>query len=296
MTKGTTRRVTAFVAALVLPLAGCGTLPFGSDPYAEAHATVTGVREAVHEAGSVTVDFRVRFKPEHSRDGVHWQGTTRLRYGDQPGSETEFTSFSVREPGGAMRIVDLHEIAEGGPLRREAVRYHHAPESYDAPADRPWVRLEPGLGLEYGPGIANPDLGVVDPEWYLALLASAAKYTARSAVTDEQEEIDGVTTDVYRLSCQLTSPECAYPDEDDPLLRMFPDYHQINVRFWLDDAGRPRRLEAESRLQVTSTSTTLGQVTSVYTAEATMTFRGYGEPVDVSPPPRDQISEWPPAA
>lgn len=292
------RALAAATASALLPLAGCG-LPT-DDPYEERHATVTGVRQAVHGAGSVTVEFDVSLGPLHSRNGAHWEGTARLRYGDQPASEIEYSSFSVRDPAdptalGALRLIDLHEITEGT-LRLESVRYHRS-EVLEAPADRPWVRLDPGHHLEYGPSIANPDLGVVDPEWYLALLASVDAATAYLSATDRQEEIDGVTTDVYRISCTLASTGCPYPDGDDPLLRMFPDYNPVNLTVWVDGDGRPRRLEADLEFHVESSGGPLGGSGYAYSAEATMSFRGYGEPVDISPPPpADQISEWPPAA
>lgn len=291
---GSRRAVAGAATLTLLSLSGCGLpLPFG-DPAADAHATVTGVRQAVHRAGSVTVDFDVTFGPQYSRDGVHWEGTTRLRYGDHPASETEFTSFSIRgmaglsEPG-EFQLIDLHEIVEGT-VRQESVRYHRS-EELATPQDRPWARLDPGQILQYGPDIANPDLGVVDPEWYLALLASVNETAARGAVTDDREEIDGVTTDRYRLSCELADWECPYPQEGDPLLALFPDYRWVNLGFWLDGDGLPRRLEAEFILHTTSA---FDGSTVAYTAEVEMTFRDFGAPAEITPPPADEVTSWPP--
>lgn len=285
-------------ASALLPLAGCGLS--ADDPNAERHAAVTGVRQAVHDTGSVTVDFEVSLGPLNSRDGAHWEGTVRQRYGDRPASEIEYASFSVRGAAdptapGALRVIDLHEIALGT-VRRESVRYHRS-ETLQAPADRPWVRLEPGEHLAYGPAIADPDLGVVDPEWYLALLASVDAATAYLSATDRREEIDGVTTDVYRISCALASEGCPYPDHDDPLRRMFPDYNPVTVTVWVDGEGRPRRLAADLEFHVEGSGGPLGGSGYAYRAQATMSFRDFGEPVDIPPPPpEDDVSEWPPAA
>ena len=319
-TRATVHRAVAAVLALaLLPLSGCGLF---RDPRAEAHERVTGVRQAVHAAGSVTVDFDVEIGPRDYRRKAYWEGTTQLQYGDRPASQTEFSLAAVEQPsrgqpGGSHHFQIQKIISEGLP-RAESVRYYLS-EDWDTPEGRPWVRIEPGVMLEYGSSLGdpddveagepwamvetpdvgigfwrtyvNPDLGLLDPEWYLALFASIGWIAIDDPDRARQEEIDGVTTDVYSIECLFgdwdvfDGAQCPFPTDDDPLLTLFPGDKQFNIDVWLTDDNRPRRLVATFTFLTSD---------GFYTATAEMTFRDYGAPVDITPPPADQVTGWPP--
>ena len=113
-----------------------------------------------------------------------------------------------------------------------------------------------------------------------------------------REEIDGVTTDATGSAVHLASTGVPVPAGGRPAAADVPRLQPGQPDgFWVDGDGRPRRLEADLEFHVESSGGPLGGSGYAYSAEVTMSFRGYGEPVDISPPPpADQISEWPPAA
>jgi len=307
------RAVAAALALAMLPLAGCSLF---RDPRTEAYERLTGARPAVHAAGSVTVDFDVVVGPRDYRRKAYWRGTTRLQYGDRPASETWFTLAAVEQSTlaqpGASRHFEIQSIVSDGLPRAESVRYYLS-EDWDTPEGRPWVRIEPGLPLEYGarasgsddadPGGAwvlvevgppgtyvNPDLGLLDPEWYLLLLTSIGQFAVEDPENGRREEIDGVTTDVYEVQCLIGDlyeddvTDCQFPGEDDQLRQLFAN-HNISIDVWLDGDNRPRRLAARFLFD---------NANGVYAAEAELTFRDYGAPVDITPPSADQVTGWPP--
>lgn len=275
MTRTLVRRLAPWVVAPALVTAG-GCVAEPTDPVAASHATLTGASSALREAGSATALFEVELAAPSGATLVRWQGTTRSRYGDQPASETEFAEFVVSEPGAGSRRIDVRQVAVG------SVRYYRSPE-LDTPPGRPWAQLADGDYLTFGSDLANPNLGLADPHWYLELLTTVPPAAAFLADQDLEEEVDGVTAHRWSLFCQLPGEDCRYPDQTDPVARLFPGSHPAEITVWLDDAGRPIRLAATVHLSGVNDALT-----------ATMMFTGFGEPVEIVPPPPDQVTEWPP--
>jgi hypothetical protein len=296
---GAMRRAMAGVVtvAVVAAALGCSRQDPIEELYAERYQAMTGMEDALREAGSATVEFDVRLRSWLGFEAVHWRGTTQIQYGEPPVSQTQFEAFEMTVPEPTLENLsqtgteryDLTEISTGG------TRYHRS-TSLDLPADRPWLQLDPGESYKYGTHaalIADPDLGLVDLAFYTGLAGGVSEAHAFSAATDEEETVDGVHTRMYLLNCfpWPDSDFCSQPDNAQPLLEAFPGTNSFLVTYRLDDEGRPRRIEFEDiRLDTGAPLPGDNGATVMYQARGEMTITGFGEPVDVSVPPANQVT------
>jgi hypothetical protein len=292
------RRTAAGLVAvtMVATALGCSRQDPLEELYAERYQMMTGMDAALREAGSATMEFDVRLRSWLGFEAVHWRGTTQIQYGAPPVSQAQFEAFEMTVPAPtlenfsetATERYDLIEVSTGGS------RYHRS-TSLGLPADRPWLRLDPGESYKYGDQgalIADPDLGLVDLAFYTGMAAGVNESHAFSAATGEEATIDGVHTSMYLLNCfpEPGSDFCSYPDSAQPLLDLFPGANNFLIAYWLDDQGRPRRIEITDIRLDTGTPRPEGGGTITYQARGEVNITGFGEPVDVSVPPTDQVT------
>jgi hypothetical protein len=293
------RRAAAGVVmvAVVATALGCSRQDPLEEAYAERYHAMTGMEAALRAAGSATVEFDVTLRSWLGSEAVRWQGTTQIQYGEPPVSQTQFDAFEMTVPEPtledfyhtATERYDLIEVSTGG------TRYHRS-TSLGLPADRPWLQLDPGESYEYGTHgalIADPDLGLVDLAFYTGLAAGVNEQHAFTAGNQEEETIDGVHTRKYLLNCfpWPDSDYCSYPGSAQRLLDVFPGTNSFLIAYWLDDQGRPRRIElSDIRLDTATPLPDGGGATITYQARGEMTITGFAEPVNVSMPPADQIT------
>jgi hypothetical protein len=254
------------MAATLALLAG-GACQGRESPEA-ARSALTGAGAALRAAGSATVRFEVMLRNTSGSDHVRWRGTTRARYGDKPASATEFTDFSLRSGQ-----VDLETVTVG------PIRYHKTPR-LRTPPGKPWVRLDASRSLAYGPRVADPDLGLIDPLAYLGVLDSIPRSTAILARTDRTQTIDGTETRAYLVACGLGSEACPASDLGQAR-RVFSGENAITVTFWLDDEHRPRLVEGSADLD-TGSSALGGR--AYYRATLKLEIADLGRPVDIAEP------------
>jgi hypothetical protein len=269
----TMRRVMLWVSMLCLLVSG-GCV--ARDPFEAPHRAVAGAGPALRKAGTATVRFDASLNSTVGPERVLWRGTTRSRYGENPASATEFTEFTV---GSSSTRVDLQTITVGD------TRYHRT-SRLRTPKGRPWVRLEPGRWLSYGTRAADPDLGLVDPEAYLRVLEGIPQSAALLAETDREDKIGGVRVRGYRLVCSLGSKTCPH-SELGQARRVFPGTHQIAMTFWLDDDGRPWRLEGTAELDAGPSE--LGN-SIFYRLKVTMDLGDFGRPIEIAEPAAAEVT------
>jgi hypothetical protein len=259
-----------WVSVLALFAGGCQ----GRESPEAAQSALTGAGAALRAAGSATVRFEVMLRNTSGSDWVRWRGTTRARYGDKPASATEFTDFSLRSGK-----VDLQTVTVG------SIRYHRTPR-LRTPPGKPWVRLDPGRSLAYGPRVADPDLGLIDPLAYLGVLEGIPRSTAILARTDRTQTIDGAQTRAYLVGCGLGSEGCPGSDLGQAR-RVFSGENAITVTFWLDDEHRPRLLEGSADLD-TGSSALGGR--AYYRATVRIEIADLGRAVDIAEPAPAEVT------
>jgi hypothetical protein len=269
--KRAVRRLVLCLSVLVL-LAGGGCQ--GRESPEAAQAALTGAAAKLRAAGSATVRFEVVLRNTSGPDSVRWRGTTRFRYGDKPASATEFTDFSLRSTKVELRTITV------GP-----VRYHRTPR-LRTPPGKPWVRIDPGESVAYGPRVADPDLGLIDPLAYLGVLENIPRSTALLARTERTQTIDGRPARAFSVSCGLGSEDCPASDLGQAR-RVFSGDNAISMTFWLDDENRPRLLEGAADLD-TGSSALGGR--AFYRATVRIEIADLGGPVAIAEPAPDEVT------
>lgn len=277
----------AVVGALLAFASGCG-----EEPSEIAHKEVTGAAAALRAAGTAAVRFDMALvNLEGDGDEASWKGTSRVRYGDQPAAETEFTSFDstvfdipTSGPNVGLATTQTHQID----LREITVgetRYHRS-SKLSTPRGKPWVKLTKGQYALYGTTMANPDSGALDPQTYLDLLAGLDTAATAGTMTDDRETVDGVQTRRYQLVCTLGEGPCASASLGVKLQDLFPGAgNTFELQFWLDDEGRPRKLDVEAHLERRSTSKA-----ALYQLRGTLSLSEFGRPVAVAEPPDAEVT------
>lgn len=274
------------VATLILPAGACGN---GTD---SAQKALTGAAGALRKAKSATIHFDVELTSPLSTELASWAGTRKVKYGKPDVAETEFSTASVEvpvlqprpgQPLSESYDLDLREISVG------PVRYQQS-KKLRLDAGKAWVRSEEGRYVEYGVKMANPDLVVLDPEQYLALVDGWSEGLAYLADTKKTETLDGVQTRVYTIECTFgSSGSCDYTKLPPLLTSTFSGTgNTLNMKLWLDGDGRPRKLVVDADLDAGPNAAT-GQE-SIHKLRSTMTLTDFGKPVEVTEPPADQTT------
>lgn len=168
----------------------------------------------------------------------------------------------------------------------EVVYVHFPLLSSELPADKSWVRMDVGNALEG----SEFDLSALhelagNPRDMLDFLRAASGEIETVGV----ETLRGVDTTRYRATLNLADYENLVPADRREELRSIlgelieqSGLGEIPVDVWLDDFGLVRKFEM---------SFTATQPGTTNTAEASTTFElyDYGKPVDVAPPPADEV-------
>lgn len=153
-------------------------------------------------------------------------------------------------------------------------------------APTPWVSFDlssvPGMSDLLGGG--GGGLGTNDPSQYLDMLRGAG-----SARELGREDVRGVPTTHYSGVVNVQDALDAAPEEQRDALEKMMDTLEGQVDFgalefpveaWIDDQGLPRRIRMEMALPAAGTSMTF-----------TMEMFDFGAPVNVEPPPADQVTD-----
>lgn len=262
-----------------------------------AHDAVTGAGPTLRAAGTAQVRFDVTITSSSGANSVHWAGTTRARYAEPPIAETEFSTFEVRlpnlKPGPLIgrsatvdRQVELRTVTVG------ETRYHRSAVLKTGDS-KPWVRLAPQQYQFYGDELANPDSGLIDPQFYLRLLEGASASEAFIGDTERTETVDGEPTRLYRISCTENSEVCLSGNLGPSLSRLFPGEHSSQLAVWVDGDGVPRKLEMTADLDTGRSVGFSGDVTESYQLRATLTLSQIGAKVEVTEPPAAEVTEGP---
>lgn len=274
--------------ALVLLVTAVGCR--GEEPQFTKHKeALNAAQGALEAAGTATATFDLEF--ESIRTLARWKGTTRYQFGDPLRSETEFEpSFIFAVPGETtvaglevpfdleLDYRDLRRITVGD------VHYYQSPV-FDLPSGRSWVQVDPGWRFsDAASDVASPDFLLADPRWYLALLE--VTNAPSSYGEPDTKEIDGVTTSQYHVYCYLGDEVCPYPANSTRIRRMFPGPNHFSIYVWADEQGRPREMEINLLLE--------DREHAAYSMTGTVTFGGFGEPVEIEAPPEGEVQVgWP---
>jgi hypothetical protein len=274
------------VLTLLLPAGACGD---GTD---SARKSLTGAAGALRKAKTATINFDVELLSPLSTELSSWAGTRKVKYGEPDVSDTEFSTASVvvpilqprpGQPVSESHDLDLREISVG------PVRYQRS-KKLRLDAGKSWVKSEQGQYVEYGVKMANPDLVVIDPEQYLKLVEDWSKGLAYLADTQKTETLHGVQTRVYSIECTFgSSDSCDYTKLPPLLTSTFSGTgNTLNMKLWLDDDDRPRKLVVDANLDAGPNAVT-GQE-SIHELRSTMTLTDFGKPVEVTEPAADQTT------
>jgi hypothetical protein len=281
-----------------LALAACGAPWAAEDPIEAAHRAVAGAGPALHRAGTATVRFDVSLGSRTGYSSADWQGRSRHVFGARPAADTDLDLFRVVTPNPSPRPftpaateshLDLREITAGG------VRYHRSAFLH-TPADRPWVSVPANASLLYGSDIADPDLGVLDPDLYLRVTGALSATAAFTGDTGKRETVGGVATRRYNLTCNLARGDPAVSTLGDRLARLFPQTAYVRIELWLDDRGRPLKIAASGDLVPAAGAGAAGATAASavdYHLQATLTLTDLGRPLTVDPPPPAQVTPDP---
>jgi hypothetical protein len=271
-----------FVIALAALLGGAGCVAKPTeDP--DHDAILKGVITTLHAAGSATADFDVAISGHETQESARWVGTSQLRFGERTDRGTT-ARLTVRPPG-FPRASDIPrpvsvEVVAIGPLR------YHRSDAVASPDGRSWARFEAGQFRTYSGALtlirlADPDLGLLDPETYLAVAGGSAESAGVVAALDSRDDtIDGVPVRSYSLFCVLAVDPCPSPATLVSGARNpFRGENRIEATFWIDDQGRPRRVKGAAVLAVAGSIPTLN-----YRIDFTIDIGKFGEPVTIVEP------------
>jgi hypothetical protein len=240
------RRRIRFPAILALATLSCGLAACGAvDPASDRGAEVQ--RASERTARVRTARFEIRYV---ERDGA-----------DETAGACE---GAVSYPDKRYRFVCRHADSDMGPYEIELVsvggatfvRYAGAEAPFADP-DKPWVRLDLGVG-----DAEDDVLAIIDPVALLELLRSATVKTEHLGA----ERVRGVATERFRLTVDRRRAEPLGGGDDGP--------ETFAVDVWVGD-GLIRRMQAEDPPG----------------SSGTFEFFDFGTPVDIEAPPTDRVAE-----
>jgi hypothetical protein len=156
---------------------------------------------------------------------------------------------------------------------------------------KPWMKLE--LPKEFvGHNPFSPGFGPVpddsggDPTQVLSYLKSATSKVERVG----SEQVRGTPTTRYAATFDAAKLTAQAPEE----FQSFADEMGLSfpkpVDVWIDEQGRLRKIHYAMTMKVPKE---MGAPASTMTNELTMELYDFGVPVDVRPPPADQVEVMP---
>lgn len=201
--------------------------------------------------------------------GMSMTGEGDLRFG----AEDAAISMNISTTEGDMSMVFM-----------DGVLYMKLPQELEA--GKPWIKIDSNTNSEIAAalGSANEQLSKsVDPRKALQEFEKAGEIT-----DSEQTELDGkkvthytITVDAQKLVDTQTDPEAKAEAQKavDAGMKEFP------VEVWIDEDGLPARFAMEMAAPDGSGSTA--------TVKMQVDYTKWGEPVDITAPPAEQIAELP---
>jgi hypothetical protein len=176
-----------------------------------------------------------------------------------------------------LKLTDMPEGQEPPPGVPPIPEEHH----------KPWMKVdfpkelagENPFGLGFGP---IPDVNGADPTQALSYLKSATSKVERVG----SEQVRGTPTTRYAATFDAAKLAAQAPEEFqgfvDEMGLSFPKPADV----WVDEQGRLRKIHYAMTMKVPKE---MGAPASMMTNEMTMELYDFGVPVDVRPPPADQV-------
>jgi hypothetical protein len=240
----------------------------------------TGAR--LREAGTAEVAFRADLRTDVGTGKIAWTGTSRIRFADQPQSDTDYAEVAS-DAGGpieARRLVDGEDA--------------YVTSASFAPADRRrWIRT-PTTTMFWPDPLASPELGLTDYPMWQKLLDDTQRDNAVAAGTDDLPDLAGAPNE-YRLTCTPGEDTGCPPPFGTQLDQYFTAVPNTTWSIWLGDDGRPRRVDVAAILQWDQAKAQPGDTgpaykIGTYEYHATFEVGGFGTPVTVTAPAADEIT------
>ncbi|GLY37702.1 hypothetical protein Amsp01_037260 [Amycolatopsis sp. NBRC 101858] len=254
------RKAGLLVAGVVLVLAACDPGPGAAPPPAasavlgapagDVAQLVAAVRGGIAQAPSVSFTLEATF-----------------------GAAPQHATGSLRFDGGATALKMVADSGETRVLGRKT--YTRTP--VDAVPGKSWIGTDAGSAdpVAQAMGAAVPAI-VKLPDLSLAL--TELERTGR-IVSAGQTRLDTVAVNHYRLEFDAAKAPELFPEYAEPPLDgkpAKPVTAKLPAELWLDAAQRPVRFAVELP--------GLGPG-----LKGTTAYHGWGEPVDIQPPPADQV-------
>lgn len=256
-----TSAAVALVAALATLASGCGASSL--DPVAKAAA-------ATSDRGSAKVQLSVTTSGGPASTALSGSGAF-----SKDGSRL---SLEVQTGG---KTLPFDELFVGAPA--QPVVYVRSPVFASMlPAGKSWLKVDLGaLAKQHGVDLGSLGSASQSPSDTLGMLEQSGD--VRKVGTDT---IDGVETTHYHATIDLAKVAASQPGGKAALDQALKPsgLKTIPADVWIDGNGLVRREQT-----TVAVSTPQGK-TSVQT---TMTLSDYGTPVDVAPPPDDQVATLP---
>lgn len=249
-------------AATAEPVSPPASAPAADE--ASGDGFVDAMAQAMRAAGSA------EFSTSTSTGGQTIGSEGAFRYGE--GDDGYAARFTMRVPGEESGSQEISATLDGSTI------YLKLPEE-DAPAGKAWLKISAEDDNPMAQGLRpmfDQMEQSIDPSASLALLGGDSALDAAG-----QEQVGGVATTKYVTTVDLQeaakSAEGSNAQQYDALLTA--GIESLDYAVWVDDKGLPRRFSA-------TFETPQGPVTSEGT------YSSWGEDVDVSVPPADQVTTF----
>ncbi|MFC7550783.1 hypothetical protein [Plantactinospora sp. GCM10030261] len=276
-----TKRLMLAVAVLLVGILAVGFLtiwkPASSD---QAHGRLAGVGQRLTEAKTARIAFTSQIEPQVSGPKVTWQGTTEIKFGDEPEWSTTYDQI---QPSGRPAV-------QAKAVRVAGETYYSSP-SMVAQDGRPWFSAK--TPTYWGAPLVNPEHGIADFTVWQAFLDGVRRVRETSEETDELPDVEGAEHE-YQFECYPdTGPNCP-PPYGTALDQTFNEAYPPRVSVWLDDDGLLRQLRVRASVgsfpDRDGGSGQVGKLYGEWIITTTFTLDRFGEPVSVTAPPSDQIT------
>jgi hypothetical protein len=276
------------VAALVLAvsLAGCANAPSadGGSAAADPAAILIAAAEKTQAAGSAHLAFDLSVGSGDTAQSFTGDADVNFGNGD-PATAEAHMRFALPETLG-MDIGSIEMTLEAGP-----VIYLRSPvftEMLGAPT--PWIKIDPATVPGMAGQLGSLTGGQSDPTGSMTMLYGLIDVEEIGADT-----IDGAQATHYRASFDLSKALEQIPAAHREALQQAidglrrqtggQDLTDMPIDIWVDSDGYLKRLQYLLELPDGATGSSGGSF------GMTMTLSNVGAPVDIQPPPADQVTD-----